>query len=198
MYAAKNSILGERKFRLMNQRDMEKLNEDYHTEKYLRHQQIHETLDLLALFEKPDTAKLVREVALSVFLVLLVVLSVARLAGTVARKTRRTRTSNYVVGFMQQRPSRLRNTCQQRGKGMADDMLFIEHSHQMEKGVSAFFIIRIRASCSFLQVSSSPIFLTKNHKYRRLSLRSCDSLQLFLYLCGQNLAYHKKDKYEYQ
>ena len=63
MDAAKNSILGERKFRLMNQRDMEKLSEDYHTEKYLRHQQIHETLDLLALFEKPDTAKLVREVA---------------------------------------------------------------------------------------------------------------------------------------
>ena len=44
--------------------DMEKLNEDYHTEKYLRHQQIHEMLDLLALFEKPDTAKLVREVAI--------------------------------------------------------------------------------------------------------------------------------------
>ena len=58
-------VLGERKFRLMNQRDMEKLNEDYHTEKYLRHQQIHETLDLLALFEKPDTAKLVREVAVA-------------------------------------------------------------------------------------------------------------------------------------
>ena len=36
-----------------------------HTEKYLRHQQIHETLDLLALFEKPDTAKLVREVAVA-------------------------------------------------------------------------------------------------------------------------------------
>ena len=65
MDAAKNSILGERKFRLMNQRDMEKLNEDYHTEKYLRHQQIHETLDLLALFEKPDAAKLVREVAVA-------------------------------------------------------------------------------------------------------------------------------------
>lgn len=65
MDAAKNSIIGERKFRLMNQRDMEKLNEDYHTEKNLRHQQIHETLDLLALFEKPDTAKLVREVAVA-------------------------------------------------------------------------------------------------------------------------------------
>lgn len=48
-----------------HQRDMEKLNEDYHTEKYLRHQQIHETLDLLTLFEKPDTAKLVREVAVA-------------------------------------------------------------------------------------------------------------------------------------
>ena len=65
MDAAKNSILEERKFRLMNQRDMERLSEDYHTEKYLRHQQIHETLDLLALFEKPDTAKLVREVAVA-------------------------------------------------------------------------------------------------------------------------------------
>ena len=58
-------ILGERKFRLMNQRDMEKLSEDYHTEKYLRHQQIHETLDLIALFKKPDTAKLVQEVAVA-------------------------------------------------------------------------------------------------------------------------------------
>ena len=155
MDAAKNSILGERKFRLMNQRDMEKLNEDYHTEKYLRHQQIHETLDILALFEKPDTAKLVREVAMSTYLVQVVVLPVARLAGTVARKTMRTRTSDSVVGCMQQRPSRLRDICQQRGKDMADDMLFIEHSHQMEKGVSAFFIIRIRASCSFSQVSPS-------------------------------------------
>lgn len=155
MDAAKNSILGERKFRLMNQCDMEKQKEDYHTEKYLRHQQIHETLDLLALFEKPDTAKLVREVAMSTYLVQVVVLPVARLAGTVAIKTRRTRTSDSVVGFMQQRPSRLRDMCRQRGKGIADDMLFIEHSHQMEKGVSAFFTIRIRASCSFLQVSPS-------------------------------------------
>ena len=148
-------ILGERKFRLMNQRDMEKLSEDYHIEKYLRHQQIHKTLDILALFEKPDTAKLVREVAMSTYLVQVVVLPVARLAGTVAIKTRRTRTSDSVVGFMQQRPSRLRDMCRQRGKGIADDMLFIEHSHQMEKGVSAFFTIRIRASCSFLQVSPS-------------------------------------------
>ena len=86
---------------------------------------------------------------MSVFLVQVVVLSVAKLAGTVARKTRRTRISDSVVGFMQQRPSRLRDMFQQRGKGIADDMLFIEHSHQMEKGVSAFFIIRIRTSYSF-------------------------------------------------
>ena len=92
---------------------------------------------------------------MSTYLVLVVVLSVARLAGAVAIKTRRTRTSDYVVGFMQQRPSKLLDICQQRGKDMADDMLFIEHSHQMEKGVSAFFTIRIRASCSFLQVSPS-------------------------------------------
>ena len=65
MDAAQRSILGERKFRLMNQRDMEKLSEDYHTEKFLRHQQIHETIDLLALFEQPDSARLVREVAIA-------------------------------------------------------------------------------------------------------------------------------------
>ena len=59
------------------------------------------------------------------------------------------------LSWMQQRPSRLRNTCQQRGKEMADDMLFIEHSHLMGKGVSAIFFIRIRASCSFLQISPS-------------------------------------------
>ncbi|MBR4712074.1 MAG: hypothetical protein IKP27_00120 [Paludibacteraceae bacterium] len=123
MEAAKNSILGERKFRLLNQRERDAIGEELQSIKYLRCQQVYETLDLLALFEKPDTAKLVREVALSVFLVLVVVLSVARLAGMVARKTRRTRTSDSVVGFMQQRPSRLRNTCQQRGKGMAFDVL---------------------------------------------------------------------------
>ena len=79
---------------------------------------------------------------MSIYLVLVVVLSVARLAGTVAKKTRRTRTSDYVVGFMQQRPSKLLDLldiCRQRGKDMADDMLFIEHSHLTGKGVSAFF-----------------------------------------------------------
>ena len=99
------------------------------------------------------------EVAMSVFLVQVEVLSVARLAGTGARKTRKTRTSGSVVGFMQQRPSRLRDMCRQRGKDMAFDMLFIEHSHLIGKDVSAFFIISIRASCSFLQVS--PLFSHK-------------------------------------
>ena len=63
------------------------------------------------------------EVAMSVFLVLVVVLSIARLDGTGARKTRRTRTSDSVVGFMQQRPSRLLGIYQQREKGMAFDVL---------------------------------------------------------------------------
>ena len=49
----------------MTSSSQKKQKEDYHTEKYLRHQQIHETLDLLALFKKPDTAKLVREVAVA-------------------------------------------------------------------------------------------------------------------------------------
>lgn len=128
--AAKNSILGERKFRLMNQRDMEKLNEDYHTEKYLRHQQVHETL----IFS-PSLRNLARrrwferslllswEVAMSTYLVQVEAQLVAKQAGTVARKTRRTRTSDSVVGFMQQRPSRLRDMCRKRGKDMAFDVL---------------------------------------------------------------------------
>ena len=41
------------------------IGEELQSIKYLRHQQVHETLDLLALFEKPDTAKLVREVAVA-------------------------------------------------------------------------------------------------------------------------------------
>ena len=65
MDAAKNSILGERKFRLMNQRERDAIGEELQSIKYLRHQQVHETLDLLTLFEKPDTAKLVREVAVA-------------------------------------------------------------------------------------------------------------------------------------
>jgi len=65
MDAARNSILGERKFRLLNQRERDAVGEELQSMKYLRHQQVHETLDLLALFEKPDTAKLVREIAVA-------------------------------------------------------------------------------------------------------------------------------------
>ena len=69
---------------------------------------------------------------------------------------------------------------------MADNVLFREYSHLMGKGVSAFFIIRIRGIL-FVFTSLSLIFLTKNYKYCRLSIRTYDSLQLFLYLCSQNL-----------
>ena len=65
MDAARNSILGERKFRLLNQRERDAIGEELQSIKYLRHQQVHETLDLLALFEKPDTVKIVREVAVA-------------------------------------------------------------------------------------------------------------------------------------
>ena len=65
MDAAKNSILGERKFRLLNQRERDEIAEELQSIKYLRHQQVHEALDLIALLEKPDTAKLVREVAIA-------------------------------------------------------------------------------------------------------------------------------------
>ena len=65
MDAAQKNIIGERKFRLMQQRDMEELAYNLRAEKYHRSQQTSDTLDLLALFEKPDTAKLVREVAIA-------------------------------------------------------------------------------------------------------------------------------------
>ena len=63
------------------------------------------------------------EVAMSTYLVQVEAQLVAKQAGTVARKTRRTRTSDSVVGFMQQRPSRLRDMCRKRGKDMAFDVL---------------------------------------------------------------------------
>lgn len=65
MDATQKNIIGERKFRLMQQRDMEKLGDNLRTEKYYRSQQTSDTLNLLALFEKPDTTKLVREVAIA-------------------------------------------------------------------------------------------------------------------------------------
>ena len=65
MDAAQKNIIGERKFRLMQQHDMEELGDNLRAEKYYRSQQTSDTLNLLALFEKPDTAKLVREVAIA-------------------------------------------------------------------------------------------------------------------------------------
>lgn len=47
MDAAKNSILGERKFRLLNQRERDAIGEELQSIKYLRHQQIHESLSLI-------------------------------------------------------------------------------------------------------------------------------------------------------
>lgn len=49
----------------MQQRDMEELGDNLRAEKYYRSQQTSDTHNLLALLEKPDTAKLVREVAIA-------------------------------------------------------------------------------------------------------------------------------------
>ena len=49
----------------MQQRDMEELGDNLRAEKYYRSQQTSDTLNLLALLEKPNTAKLVREVAIA-------------------------------------------------------------------------------------------------------------------------------------
>jgi hypothetical protein len=83
---------------------------------------------------------------------------------------------------MQQRPSRLRDICQQRGKGIADDMLFIiERSHLMEKGVSAFFI-HIQASCSFYK--SFPSFFSQKTiniaDYRYVLAIVCNYFYIFV------------------
>lgn len=63
MDAAQKSILGERKFRLLNQRELEEIGAELRSERYHHRQQTSETLDLLDLLEKPDAARLVREVA---------------------------------------------------------------------------------------------------------------------------------------
>ena len=44
---------------------------------------------------------------------------------------------------------------------MTDDMLFIERSHLTGKGVSAFFIIRIRTAYSFYKSLPLPFFSQK-------------------------------------
>lgn len=65
MQAAQNCIVSERKLYLKQQNDMSKLGDNLRREKYLRQQQSSDVAGLLSLFEKPDTAKLVREVAIA-------------------------------------------------------------------------------------------------------------------------------------
>ena len=60
-----NRIVSERKLHLKQQNDMSKLGDNLRREKYLRQQQSSDVAGLLSLFEKPDTAKLVREVAIA-------------------------------------------------------------------------------------------------------------------------------------
>ena len=53
------------KLYLKQQNDMSKLGDNLRREKYLRQQQSSDVEGPLSLFEKPDTAKLVREVAIA-------------------------------------------------------------------------------------------------------------------------------------
>ena len=65
MQAAQNCIVSERKLYLKQQNDMSELGDNLRHEKYLRQQQSSDVAGLLSLFEKPDTAKLVREIAVA-------------------------------------------------------------------------------------------------------------------------------------
>lgn len=64
---------------------------------------------------------------------------------------------------------------------MADNMLFIEHSHMMGKGVSAFFI-HIQASCSFYK--SFPSFFSQKNiniaDYRFVLAIVCNYFYIFV------------------
>ena len=60
-----NRIVSERKLHLKQQNDMSKLGDNLRREKYLRQQQSSDVADLLSLFDKPATAKLVRELAVA-------------------------------------------------------------------------------------------------------------------------------------
>lgn len=60
-----NRIVSERKLHLKQQNDMSKLGDNLCREKYIRQQQSSEVADLLSLFDKPATAKLVHEVAIA-------------------------------------------------------------------------------------------------------------------------------------
>lgn len=65
MTTAQNCIVSERKLYLKQQNDMSELGDNLRREKYLRQQLSSDVAGLLSLFEKPDTAKLVREVAIA-------------------------------------------------------------------------------------------------------------------------------------
>ena len=60
-----NRIVSERKLHLKQQNDMSKLGDNLRREKYLRQQLSSDVAGLLSLFDKPDTAKLVRQVAIA-------------------------------------------------------------------------------------------------------------------------------------
>ena len=60
-----NRIVSERKLHLNQQNDMSKLGDNLCREKYIRQQQSSDVADLLSLFDKSATAKLVREVAIA-------------------------------------------------------------------------------------------------------------------------------------
>ena len=60
-----NRIVSERKLHLKQQNDMSKLGDNLRREKYLCQQQSSDVADLLSLFDKPATAKLVRELAVA-------------------------------------------------------------------------------------------------------------------------------------
>lgn len=65
MDAAEKSIIGERKFRLKQQSNMIDLGDNLRMEIRSHRQQTHDTAELLSLFESPDTARLVSEVAIA-------------------------------------------------------------------------------------------------------------------------------------
>ena len=65
MATAQNCIVSERKLYLKQQNDMSELGDNLRCEIYFRQQQSSDVAVLLSLFEKPDTAKFVREAAIA-------------------------------------------------------------------------------------------------------------------------------------
>jgi hypothetical protein len=110
MTTAQNCIVSERKLYLKQQNDMSELGDNLRREKYLRQQQSLDVAGLLSLFEKPDTAKLVREVAIVLIDGHYVNIPCAG-GGSVSsetgwdgrRRMRRTRTTDSAAGYKQPR-----------------------------------------------------------------------------------------------